>query len=138
MSITTRRDRGKPALGSARGDRAGGVPWQVCLAIAMLGFEGVGNLLNIPSEPANIYWLAAKCLFMVGLALRWAWVFVLLLAVAGLHVAEFAARAPFVAGLNLALMLLVGSAHRYYFPKGRGGAGAAFVPGDPMDREFLP
>ncbi len=95
------------------------VPWQVWVTTVLLGLEGVGNLLAIPQEPAAAIWLAAKCLFILGLIRGWRWVFVLFLAVASLHVLAFSTQAPFIAFLNLVLVLLVGSALRYFFPRGR-------------------
>ncbi|MEW4571187.1 hypothetical protein AB1L88_25225 [Tautonia sp. JC769] len=93
------------------------VPWQIWVTVVLLGLEGVGNLLSIPREPAAAIWLAAKCLFIVGLIRGWRWVFILFLVVAGLHVLAFSTQAPFLAFLNLVILLLVGSALRFFFPR---------------------
>src|SRR5260370_672933 len=69
-----------------------GVPWQIWIVVLFLGLEGVGNLLSIPQEPAAARWLAAKCLFITGLICGWRWVFVLFLAVAGVHVLAFSTQ----------------------------------------------
>jgi hypothetical protein len=86
--------------------------------VALLAIEGIfGNLPLIPQVPKAAIWFAAKCLFIVGLIRAWRWVFVLFLAVGAIHVVGFSAQAPFVAFLNLVLMLLTASALRFYFPK---------------------
>ena len=115
------------------------VPWQVWVTVTLLGLEGVGNLLSIPQEPAAAIWLAAKCLFIVGLIRGWRWVFVLFLVVAGLHVLGFSIQAPFIAFLNLVLVLLVGSTLRYFFPAGKRRSSAVegkVQPHGLFDREF--
>ncbi|WP_205679081.1 hypothetical protein [Aquisphaera insulae] len=109
-----KRDTDPAASGPTGSSRE--VPWQIWVTVALLGLEGVGDLLSVPSEPAAAVWLAAKCLFVVGLIRGWRWVFVLFLVVAGLHVLAFSTLAPFIAFLNLVLVLLVGSALRSYFP----------------------
>lgn len=44
------------------------VPWTIWAVVALLGAEGAfGNLPAIPRNPTAAYWLAAKCLFIVGL-----------------------------------------------------------------------
>jgi hypothetical protein len=48
---------------------------------------------------------------------RWRWVFVIYLIFGAIHVLGFSVQAPFIAFLNLVLMLLVASALRFYFPK---------------------
>ena len=106
----------------------------------LLGLEGVGNLLSIPQEPSAAIWLAAKCLFIVGLIRGWRWVFVLFLVVAGLHVLGFSIQAPFVAFLNLGLVLLVGSTLRYFFPASNRRRPAVDVKVQPhglFDRDFM-
>jgi hypothetical protein len=92
------------------------LPWQIWVVVAILSLEGIGNLMAIPNEPQAAGWLAAKCLFVVGLLRGWRPVFVLFLVVAGLHVLAFLPLAPFVSLLNLVLMLLVASTLRFYFP----------------------
>jgi hypothetical protein len=92
------------------------IPWQIWVVVVMLALEGIGNVLSIPELPAAAIWAAAKCLFIVGLTKRWKWVFVIFLVVASIHVLYFSMDAPFVAFLNLILVILVGSKWRYYFP----------------------
>jgi hypothetical protein len=93
------------------------VPWQIWIVVVLLAVEGVlGNLPAIPQNPHAAIWFAAKCLFIVGLLRRWRWVFVLFLIEGALHVLAFSMQAPFVAFLNLVLVLLAGSALRFYFP----------------------
>lgn len=91
------------------------VPWQIWVVVAMLALEGLGNLASIPSNPVAAYWLACKCLFIVGLIRRWRWVFVVFLIVAAIHVLAFSTQVPFVAFLNLTMMLLVASTLRCFF-----------------------
>lgn len=94
------------------------VPWQIWVVVVVLSAEGLlGNLPAIPSNPAAATWFAAKCLFVVGLLKGWRLVFCLNLVIGMLHVLAFSTSAPFVAFLNLVLVLLVASSHRYYFPK---------------------
>jgi hypothetical protein len=118
-----------PPLTATRSSRA--VPWQIWVTVILLGLEGVGNLLAIPQEPAAAEAVAFKCLFIVGLIRGWRWVFALFLVVASLHVLAFSGQAPFVAFLNLVLVLLVGSTLRYFFPRNTcdmQAAGAKLVP----------
>lgn len=97
------------------------VPWQIWIAVIFLGLEGIGNLLSIPAQPAAATWLAAKILFITGLILGWRLVFIWFLAEGSLHVLAFSMQAPFIAFLNLVLVLLVVSARRHFFPgRGRG------------------
>ncbi|MBX7246308.1 MAG: serine/threonine protein kinase [Candidatus Sumerlaeaceae bacterium] len=100
-------------LGSASSFPAG-VPWQIWICTAMLSIEGLGNLLTI-DRPASLAWLTAKCLFILGLLRRWRPVYIFYLAVAALHVLYFATAGPVAAVLNLVLLSLGASAHRYYF-----------------------
>ena len=92
------------------------VPWQIWIVVAMLGMEGIGNLLAIPTQPQAAQWFLAKCLFVVGLLRGWRWVFVLYQIVGVIHVLGFLGQAPGAAILNLLLMGLVFSAFRFYFP----------------------
>jgi hypothetical protein len=116
------------ATGSQFADLSGGecrsdsslrnVPWQIWVVVALLAIEGIfGNLPLIPQVPQAAIWFAAKCLFVVGLVRGWRWVFVLFLVVGAIHVLVFSIQAPFVAFLNLVLMVLTSSALRFYFPK---------------------
>ena len=92
------------------------IPWQLWVVIVLFAVEGVGNLLAIPAMPIAALWLATKLLFITGLIRRWRIVFVLFLAVAALHVFAFANAAPFVAFLNLLMLILVASQLRRFFP----------------------
>ncbi len=115
----------RDVTGAARPDGpTRGAPGPIWMVVVLLGLEGVGNLFEIPGQPAAAVWLAAKILFVTGLIRGWAWVYILFLISAALHVLEFAAPAPFVAFVNLALMALVGSSHRHFFPRGDRGARA--------------
>jgi hypothetical protein len=96
----------------------GDVPWQIWVVVTVLSAEGLlSNLPAIPSNPAAATWFAAKCLFVVGLLNGWRPVFCLNIVIGVLHVLAFSSAAPFIAFLNLVLVLLVASSHRYYFPK---------------------
>lgn len=97
------------------------VPWQIWAVVGLLALEGVGNLLSILQDPRNAIWFAAKCLFVVGLLRRWRFVFVLVLLLGSVHVLAFAVQAPLIALLNLAVVVLVASTRRFYFPKTRAG-----------------
>jgi hypothetical protein len=111
-------DRDNPLIGKGRSNRSPrNVPWQIWVVIAFLAVEGIlGNLPLIPDYPPAAIWFAAKCLFVVGLLKGWRWVFVLFLVVAVIHVLVFSTQAPFVAFLNLVLVLLAASSLRVYFP----------------------
>jgi hypothetical protein len=89
----------------------GRVPWQIRLVVAVLALEGVGNLLSIPSQPVAIVWLAAKCLFIIGLLRRCKWVFLFYMAVGMWHVLTFGLHAPLIA------LVLVASSFRHYFTR---------------------
>jgi hypothetical protein len=108
-------DRSDPSRRIDRSPR--NVPWQIWVVVAFLTVEGVlGNLPLIPSYPAAATWFAAKCLFVVGLLKGWRWVLVLFLISGVIHVLAFSVQAPFVAFMNLVLVLLTASALRFYFP----------------------
>lgn len=92
------------------------VPWQIWVVIAMLSLEGLGNLLIIPSLPIAAFWLICKIFYVVGFIRRWRVAFVLFCIVAGLHVFYFAGIAPFVAFLNLVILVLALTQFRLYFP----------------------
>ncbi len=102
------------SLGAASVGRRS-VPWQIWVVVGLLGLEGLGNLFDIPRQPQAAIWLLAKVLFITGLLRRWRPVFVLNLVVAGIHVIYFAFHGPIAALLNLVLLVLVGSAYRFYF-----------------------
>jgi len=93
-----------------------GTPWQLWVVIALLVAEGVGNLFAIASMPIAAFWLASKMLFIAGLIRRWRMVFVLFVIVVAVHVLGFAAAAPFVAFLNLLILILAISQFRRFFP----------------------
>ena len=92
------------------------VPWQLWVASALLAIEGIlGNLPLILSQPVAAIWLAAKIVFITGFFLRWRPVYVIYLIVGSLHVLAFGTSAPFVAFLNLVLVVLVASTKGYFF-----------------------
>ena len=91
------------------------VPWQIWVVVALLGLEGINNLFMIPTEPQAIIWLAAKVVFILGLIMRWKWVFCLSVIVGGIHVIFFLIPAPIVALINLVLIALTISSYRFYF-----------------------
>lgn len=96
----------------------GDIPWQIWVVVTVLSLEGLlSNLPSIPANPVAATWFAAKCLFVAGLLNGWRWVFCLNLLVGILHVLAFSTVAPIVALVNLALVLLVASSLRFYFPK---------------------
>lgn len=93
-------------------------PWQIWVVVTVLGLEGLlGNFPAIAHNLVALWWLAAKVLFITGLLNRWRWVFVLNIVVGILHVLAFSTSAPFVAFINLVLVLLVASSMRFYFPR---------------------
>ncbi len=91
-------------------------PWQIWVAVLMLGLEASGNLLSIPREPIALLWLGVKALLITGLLLKWRPVFVLALLLTGIHIIYFASANPVAAFTNLLLLGLIGSAFRFYFP----------------------
>ena len=93
------------------------VPWQIWVVVALLGLEGMSNLLTIPKAPIAAFWLLGKCLFIVGLLKAWKWIFVVFLIIGSLHALFFISQAPGVGLLNLVLVILVASALRFYFPR---------------------
>lgn len=101
------------------------VPWQIWVVTALLALEGIGNLFAIPRQPQAAGWLLAKVLFITGLLLGWRSVFVLNLIVAGIHVVYFASASIPIALMNLVLMVLVGSAYRFYFDGDQGASRSA-------------
>jgi hypothetical protein len=93
------------------------VPWQLWVVILMLAIEGVGDLmLALDHNLAAASWLAAKIFFTLGFLYRWKLVYVVFLIIGALHVFGFSTQAPFIAFLNLVLVLLVASTLRYFFP----------------------
>ncbi len=94
------------------------VPWQIWVVVVVLALEGINNYQIISIQPLAILWLAAKVVFIIGLLKRWKWMYVIIVAVATLHVVFFAMSGLFVVSLiNLALTILVLWAFRYYFPR---------------------
>jgi hypothetical protein len=90
------------------------VPPPIWIVVALLALEGIGNLFSIPDNLAAAYWLAAKCLFIVGLIRGWLVVYVLFLAVAILHVAYFLPLNFVASLLNLVMLCLAASARKFY------------------------
>jgi hypothetical protein len=82
--------------------------------VVVLGLEGIGNLFSIPGQPAALFWLLAKCLFIVGLLKRWIWVYCLFLAIAVIHVVYFLPISLVASLMNLILVVLAASARRFY------------------------
>ena len=83
----------------------------------MLSIEGVGDLMMALDHNLQAgFWLAAKIFFTLGFLYRWKLVYVVFLIIGALHVFGFSTQAPFVAFLNLVLVLLVASTLRYFFP----------------------
>ncbi|MBN2591218.1 MAG: hypothetical protein JXA96_15245 [Sedimentisphaerales bacterium] len=91
------------------------VPWQIWVVVALLGLEGLNNLLIIPTQLQAIIWLAVKVIFILGLIKGWKWVFCLSVIVGGIHVLFFLIPAPITALMNLVLIALTISSYRFYF-----------------------
>jgi hypothetical protein len=91
------------------------VPWQIWVVIVLLALEGIGNLFSIPEQPAALFWLLGKCLFITGLLKRWIWVYGLFLAFCVLHVIYFLPIQPIASLMNLILIGLAVSARKFYF-----------------------
>lgn len=91
------------------------VPWQIWVVVVLLALEGIGNLFSIPDQPAALFWLLGKCLFITGLLKRWIWVYGLFLAVCVLHVIYFLPVLPIASLMNLILIGLAVSARKFYF-----------------------
>jgi len=106
-------------LAASNESRTQNVPRQIWIVVGVLALEGFGNLLSIPGNPMALVWLLAKCLFITGLLRRWKWVFWLFLVIGGIHVITFLGMLPLAALINLGLIALTASAHRFYFPSKR-------------------
>ena len=91
------------------------VPWQLWVVIVILSLEGIGNLFSIPTLPIASMWLGSKILFVWGFVRRWRVVYVLFCVVAALHVLAFSGPAPFIAFLNLVILILAVSQYRLFF-----------------------
>lgn len=91
------------------------LPWQLWVVTIFLGLEGIGNFVTMFEKPIAAYWPAWKALFIVGYFQRWHPVFVLNLIIGAMHVVGFAVSAPFVALINLVLVVLVASTKNYFF-----------------------
>ena len=115
------RRAGQPELNSETPSR---LPWQLWVVTIYLGVEGLGNLLSIPNQPQAAWWLAAKCLFVIGFFRRWRLVFIGFLIVGVMHTLGFSSTRPVVAIINLVLTLLAASTWSRFFP--------------PRDRDSLP
>ena len=118
------------------------VPWQIWAVVALLAAAGFFDLLRIPQQPWSLWWFAAKCIFILGLLRAWRWVFCVFVVVGAIHVVFFSAQAPFIALLNLVLVVLVLSTVRFYFPRpapqedaaeGQ-GAVAGYEPSEPFEK----
>ena len=92
------------------------VPWQIWVVVALLGLEGIGNLLIIPQQPQALIWLGAKCIFILGLLKGWKWIFCLFVLICGIHVLYFMLQAPLAALLNLVMIAFAFCSFRFYFP----------------------
>ncbi len=92
------------------------VPWQIWVVVATLGLEGIGNLVDIPSNLIAAQWLTTKVVLILGLIRAWRWAYVVTMVLACLHVLTFAPISPVAALINLALVVLVASTRRYFFP----------------------
>jgi hypothetical protein len=110
-------DSTSSAVNAGRAAGLQDIPWQIWIVVAVLAFEGVGNLLTIPEQPMALIWLAAKCIFILGLLKRWRWVFCLFVVIGIVHVLFFMLAAPVVALLNLAIVALALTSFRFYFPR---------------------
>ena len=94
------------------------MPWQLWVVSTLLAIEGLlSNLPMMFTYPVAAIWLAAKVLFIVGFVCRWRAVYILNLIIGGLHVLAFATAAPFVAFLNLVMVVLVASTYKYFFSR---------------------
>lgn len=92
------------------------IRWQIWVVIVLLSLEGVGNFLSMFDEPIAALWLASKVLTIVGLVKRWRPVYIYNVVMLGIHVLAFSMAAPFIAFLNLVLMVLTLSVVKDYFP----------------------
>ena len=106
----------KDAVDAAKFVTLKNVPWQIWVVVALLALEGVGNLSYIQKQPMALLWLGAKCLFIIGFLKRWRWVFCLFVVIGIIHVLFYLLKVPQTALINLALVVLVLSAYRFYFP----------------------
>lgn len=96
------------------------MPWQLWVVSVLLAVEGIlGNLPLIFSHPIAATWFLSKCLFITGFFFRWRPVFVIFLIEAAIHTLVFATSAPGVALINLAMLILVASSVRHFFPAQR-------------------
>ena len=94
------------------------VPWQIWVVVVILVLEGINNYQAISKQPLAILWLAAKVVFIFGLLKKWKWVYPIFIAIAAIHVVFFAIEGFLIVSLiNLALIILVLWAFRYFFPK---------------------
>ena len=95
------------------------VPWQILIVIALLAIGGVKTLFLIPAlGPVALFLFSMRCLFIAGLVKGWKWVWCLFLVMGMIHMPFVLLSTPFVAFMNLALLALVASAYRFYFPAG--------------------
>ncbi len=92
------------------------IPWQIWVVVLMLGLEGIGDLIDIPSNLIAAQWLTTKVVLIIGLVRAWRWAYVVTMVLACLHVLTFATISPVAALLNLAIVILVASTRRRFFP----------------------
>lgn len=90
------------------------VPWQIWIVVALLFLEGIGNLFSIPDNLANLYWLAAKCVLILGLLKGWLVVYILFLAISIIQVAYFLPVLPIASMINFLMLCLAASARKFY------------------------
>jgi hypothetical protein len=102
------------AAADSRQQPARPVPWQIWIVVLLLGLEGIGNLFLIPEQPAALFWLLGKVLFITGLLKRWLWVYGIFLAICVIHVVYFLSINPIASVMNLLLILLAASARSFY------------------------
>lgn len=96
------------------------IPWQIWITVVIMGLAGIGNVFHVWREPVALLWVAAKILIITGLLLRWRAIFILSVILLSFHVGVFAFAAPVAALINLLLLVLMGSAIRFYFPARQG------------------
>jgi hypothetical protein len=94
----------------------GDVPWQIWAVVVVLIVIAVAELLGI-TWPGGLVAFAIKCVFVVGLIRGWRLVFVLSVVMLTVSALTSIGSPAFVPFLYFALMVLVASAHRYFFPR---------------------
>ena len=92
------------------------VPWQIWVVVVFLSVIGTAELLGLPM-PQGLVSFGIKCVAVVGLIRGWRLVFVVLLILFAVDALSAAGSSPFIPFLIFAMMLLVASAHRHFFPR---------------------